>query len=97
MTQPLFYFLLGVGASILALCLLGIYLEFTDKDQKTEEVEAEPILFRRRHCSSKLPPRQASRQRSLFVRPNPTFETASKVLKSHRKEGGVAFSTTANK
>ena len=43
MTQPLFYFLLGVGASILALCLLGIYLEFTDKDQKIEEVEAEPI------------------------------------------------------
>lgn len=43
MTQPLFYFLLGVGASILALCLLGIYLEFTDKDQKTEEVEVEPI------------------------------------------------------
>ena len=43
MTQPLFDFLLGVGASILALCLLGIYLEFTDKDQKTEEVEAEPI------------------------------------------------------
>ena len=43
MTQPLFYFLLGVGASILALCLLGIYQEFTDKDQKTEEVEVEPI------------------------------------------------------
>lgn len=43
MTQPLSYFLLGVGTSILALCLLGAYLEFTDKDQKTEEVEAEPV------------------------------------------------------
>ncbi|HEL1761950.1 TPA: hypothetical protein TXT63_001630 [Streptococcus suis] len=40
MTQPLFYFLLGVGASLLALCLLGAYLEYSDKDQEMEEVEA---------------------------------------------------------
>ena len=43
MTQPLFYFLLGVGASLLALCLLGAYLEYSDKDQEMEEVEAEPV------------------------------------------------------
>ena len=38
MTQPLMYFLLGVGASILALCLFGAYLEYIDKDQETKEV-----------------------------------------------------------
>lgn len=43
MTQPLFYFLLGVGASLLALCLLGAYLEYSDKDQEMEEVEAELV------------------------------------------------------
>lgn len=43
MTQPLFYFLLGIGASLLALCLLGAYLEYSDKDQEMEEVEAEPV------------------------------------------------------
>ncbi|MBO4126549.1 hypothetical protein [Streptococcus suis] len=43
MTQPLFYFLLGIGASLLALCLLGAYLEYSDKDQEAEEVEAEPV------------------------------------------------------
>lgn len=43
MTQPLMYFLLGVGASILALCLFGAYLEYIDKDQETKEVEAKPV------------------------------------------------------
>lgn len=43
MTQPLVYFLLGIGASLLALCLLGAYLEYSDKDQEAEEVEAEPV------------------------------------------------------
>ncbi|WP_449455897.1 hypothetical protein [Streptococcus suis] len=43
MTQPLFYFLLGIGESLLALCLLGAYLEYSDKDQEMEEVEAEPV------------------------------------------------------
>ena len=43
MTQPLFYFLLGIGASLLALCLLGAYLEYSDKDQEMEEVEAELV------------------------------------------------------
>ena len=43
MTQPLFYFLLGIGASLLALCLLGAYLEYSDKNQEMEEVEAEPV------------------------------------------------------
>jgi hypothetical protein len=43
MTQPLLYFLLGVGASILALCLFGAYLEYIDKDQETKEVEAELV------------------------------------------------------
>lgn len=43
MAQPLFYFLLGVGASLLALCLFGAYLEYSDKDQEAEDVEAEPV------------------------------------------------------
>lgn len=43
MTQPLFYFLLGVGASLLALCLLGAYLECTNKDQEAEEAESELV------------------------------------------------------
>ena len=43
MTQPLLYFLLGVGASILALCLFGAYLEYVDKDQDAKEVDAEPV------------------------------------------------------
>ncbi|MDW8742541.1 hypothetical protein Q7W37_05770 [Streptococcus suis] len=43
MAQPLFYFLLGVGTSLLALCLLGAYLEYSDKDQEAEDVEAEPV------------------------------------------------------